>query len=174
MKRDHQTFSQQEREEIMMAIQRGLEAGKGVAITAREWGITQSIFYRWVRERARALNEPLPLAQQHEPESGIVRPRRRFSPLERKQLLAEIRRRLAAGASVATATNELGISTACWYNWTCEEKSQVLPLRPVEIVVPVASPSPSVPTSLSLVAPGGYRVEGLGIESAAALLRALT
>lgn len=173
MKRDHRTFSQQEREEVMKAIQRGLVAGKPVAVTAREWGITQAIYYRWVRELAREQDELPPLAPQREPVPGIARARRRFTPEERTQLLAEIRRRLAAGASVATATHELGLSATCWYNWTCEEKSQAMPFRPVEIVVPVASPSPSAPTSLSLVAPGGYRIEGLGIESAAALLKAL-
>lgn len=173
MKRDHQTFSQQEREEIMTAIQRGLAAGKRVAITARERGITQAIFYRWVREGARERDEAFSLVPKREPVPGTVRSRRRFTPQERKQLLDEVRRRLAAGASVATATQELGLSESCWYNWTCAEKSQSVPLRPVEIIVPVALPSPSAPTSLSLVVPGGYRLEGLSIEAAVALLKAL-
>jgi hypothetical protein len=63
-------------------------------------------------------------------------------------------------------------------------------MRPVEVtaLVPVASqalslvpPRPAVEApavapaqGLALVAPGGYRVEGLSVETAAALLRALS
>jgi hypothetical protein len=49
-------------------------------------------------------------------------------------------------------------------------------MRPVEITALVTTPQlASVPVSgLTLVAPGGYRVEGLSIETAAGLLRALS
>ena len=41
------------------------------------------------------------------------------------------------------------------------------------IAVAPARPAEFLPESLSLVAPGGYRIEGLSVEAAAALLRAL-
>jgi hypothetical protein len=54
-------------------------------------------------------------------------------------------------------------------------------MRPVEVSASLPVPSTALtiftpkpaPETLTLSAPGGYRLEGLGIESAAALLRAL-
>ena len=46
-------FSQEQRAGIMAAVRRGAEIGRPVGATARELGITQATFYRWVREEAR-------------------------------------------------------------------------------------------------------------------------
>ena len=100
---------------------------------------------------------------------------------------AEIQARCESGMDVRRACLAVGISEHRYYKW----RRQLAPpptMRPVEVtaMVPVAptalalapahpsSETPSQVPGLVLVAPGGYRVEGLVVESAAWLLRALS
>ena len=106
---------------------------------------------------------------------------------ERARLVAEIQARCESGMDVRRACLAVGISEHRYYKW----RRQLAPpptMRPVEVtaMVPVAptalalapahpsSETPSQVPGLVLVAPGGYRVEGLVVESAAWLLRALS
>lgn len=56
------------------------------------------------------------------------------------------------------------------------EVTALVPVAPAALALALAPPpseAPAQAAGLVLVAPGGYRVEGLAVESAAALLRAL-
>ena len=108
---------------------------------------------------------------------------RSYSGAEKFALVTEIERRFRAGeGSLQAIASRLGTCEASYHNWTKAGIRPVrpvdeVPLRPVEVtaLVPVTEQEPAAPsrTPLSLVAPGGYRLEGLSVESAAALLRAL-
>lgn len=124
-------------------------------------------------------------------------PVRTYTLEEKTALVTEIDRRYRAGeGALRTIAASLGITDTNYYNWL---KAGIRPvkMRPVEVtaVVPapvvapaVAPPAPapvpasaptttvtvaSVASSLTLVSPGGYRIEGLAVETAAQLLRAL-
>lgn len=170
------TYTSAEREEIVGRIRAGLSEGKRVAASAVELGISEATFYRWVRESARAGAGagPAPVRKRRAP------PGRGYSPEERSRILEAIRRRIRRGQGVLEAAVAEGISDGTYYNWIRAEKDMFEPptMRPVALVpapslaLTVSAPQAS-PPPLTIVAPGGYRVEGLTIESAAALLRAL-
>ena len=86
----------------------------------------------------------------------------------RARVLAYSRRQRAAGYSWARIAHRVGLSVGSLKNW-----SQTPP--PARRLVPVAvTAAPEGPTpALIIVSPGGYRVEGLDLSSATALLRAL-
>lgn len=139
------------------------KTGKALRVIAQELGTTETSYLAWLR----AGIEPVPPPE---------RPRRLAYPLaERQHLLAEVDRFLAQGQTVASACRAAGISDESYRRWKLAEQEPAM--RPVEItaLVPVRSPVVVVPppTPLTLLAPGGYRLEGLSVESAAALLRAL-
>ncbi|MDB5096108.1 MAG: hypothetical protein JWM80_529 [Cyanobacteria bacterium RYN_339] len=115
-----------------------------------------------------------------------------FTHEEKVRLVTEIERRYReGGGSLRAIAASVGATDSNYYNWLRAGIRPVGPLpamRQVEVtaLVPVApaavtvvtvaapAPTPSAPApALNLVAPGGYRLEGLGIESAAALLKAL-
>lgn len=100
-------------------------------------------------------------------------------------LVTEIERRVLAGrGSLRAIAAELGTCDASYNNWIrAGIKAPVPTMRPVEVtaLVPVGPsaltlvpPAKAAPAQLTLVAPGGYRLEGLCVETAAALLRALS
>ena len=89
-----------------------------------------------------------------------------------------------AGGTVVEAAAKLGVSAPTLYEWRkgrtagsakrkkrTERSGVLVPVRvgerPAEAAVAQAGP-------LTVVAPGGFRVEGLSVEAAAALLRKLT
>lgn len=187
-----QTYTQAERERIIARIRAGLERGQRVAVTARELGISQGIFYRWVREQAlrAASKASAPPAVSRPPAADT--PRRILTGARKQKAIAAIRRRVAAGARVADAARAEGVSPWTYYGWLrwagkqrAEEAADETPepaltLRAVAVVpaapamVSLLPPAPDVPgPGLVLVVPGGYRLEGLGVASAAELLKAL-
>jgi hypothetical protein len=92
---------------------------------------------------------------------------------DRAGIVAAIdRRRREEGRSLASLVAEYGISTSSYYLWRREGEadSPGQAFRPVAVtaLVPAARGA-----GLSVVSPGGYRVEGLSVEDAARLLRAL-
>lgn len=125
------------------------------------------------------------------PRAAVTVPHVR-SPEEREQLVAEVDRLRDGGMGVQAACRQAGITDKSYRKWK-EDLAPPPAMRPVEVtaLVPVGptamviapprpAPEPVLPAarpatgdSLVLVAPGGYRLEGLGVETAAALLRAL-
>jgi hypothetical protein len=86
----------------------------------------------------------------------------------RAQVLAYARRERAAGQSWQRIGRAVGVSASALKNWSR------MP-RPARTLVPVRlAAAPTGPAStLVLVSPSGYRVEGLDLATASALLRAL-
>lgn len=118
-----------------------------------------------------------------------------YSSEEKSRLIGEIQRRHRQGnGTYKSISGELGISAKAYYRWlgagikpavisgeVPAARSSVSAMRPVEIkaLVPLGTgslgfvaPNPAH-AELILITPGGYRLEGLVPESAAALLRAL-
>jgi hypothetical protein len=82
-----------------------------------------------------------------------------------------------------SACLSVGISDKSYRKWKEDANSppqmrmvEVTALVPTVATVVALLPPKSAPVDgvLSLLAPGGYRIEGLGIETAARLLRALS
>ncbi len=114
---------------------------------------------------------------------------------ERVRIIAAVRAGLAVGISIRTTAHRLGITQSAFYRWVRLEarsgarvsvvredrarwsQKSVEPVTTVAmravVIVPEAPQPATMPTSLSLVAPSGHRIEGLTVEAAAALLRAL-
>lgn len=160
----HRTYDARERAEIIAAIERGAEQGRSVGATARDFGITGSVYYRWIRERARSeRGSDIAIS------SGgrASQERRRPSADEKGRLVAEIRRRRDAGEPIQSVALAVGLHENTCYRWLRETEAPTF--RPVEVVVA----EPVAQVALSLVAPSGHRVEGLDVETAARLLRAL-
>lgn len=170
MRREQRVYSVEDREAILAAVHAGLKLGKSVKVTSREHGITESTFYRWERERAWESK----LALQPPARPRPAQPSRTYCNREdRERLIPQIRQRLDAGATVKEAARAVGVSAKSWYRWmrmaAAEPESSPTAFRPVELTSELA-----VQTSgLSLLTPGGYRVEGLSVETAIQLLRAL-
>lgn len=76
----------------------------------------------------------------------------------------------AQGSSLRGLAAALGVSHATLYRWVARGKE--IPVRKVEIVQSEPSRREGS-TSLVLVTPQGYRVEGLGVGDVARLLEAL-
>ena len=91
----------------------------------------------------------------------------RYSTEERSRLLDQARQRFQEGASVRVVADELGISYETLRRWR-QASSGIKPVR-----VRRENSSGPTPRSLSLVTGSGVRVEGLSVEEAAQLLRAL-
>ncbi|HUK65022.1 MAG TPA: hypothetical protein VLV15_16920 [Dongiaceae bacterium] len=87
----------------------------------------------------------------------------------RAQVLAYTRRQRGVGRSWTRIAHTVGLSVGSLKNWSRTP-------RPARTLVPVevATPVLEVPVrTLVVVSPGGYRVEGLDLATATALLRAL-
>ncbi len=82
-------------------------------------------------------------------------------------MLAYTRRQRAAGYSWARIARTVGLSVGSLQNWS-RLPAPAQALVPVEVT---AAAGPLAP--LVVVSPGGYRVEGLDLATARALLRAL-
>lgn len=141
------------------------ERGGPLRAIAAELGTTDTSYLNWRRSGI----EPLPESKRHPV-------RRIFSQAEREEFLAEVDRRREQGETVESACRGLGISDKSYRAWRAKAR---LPMRPVELITALVPVQPQaivespVPHALTLIAPGGYRIEGLTTESAAALLRAL-
>ena len=100
--------------------------------------------------------------------TGTVRPR---VPREvREEVCRYAARRREPRAPWAVIARETGVEVRKLQRWQSRARraSAVPVLRPVE-VLPAPEPAPA----LTVVAPSGVRIEGLGLEQAAQLLRLL-
>jgi len=79
-------------------------------------------------------------------------------------------RRRKAGAAWALIARETGLDVRKLQRWNTRARrsSAVAVLRPVEVL-----PAPEPAEALTVIAPSGVRIEGLGLEQAARLLRLL-
>jgi len=89
-------------------------------------------------------------------------------------------RLIEGGEPVAGVAKALGITAPTVKQWASaalgKRKETPVTLVPVEVVEPprkATSKRPSTERRVSVVAPSGYRVDGLSVAEAAALLRAL-
>jgi predicted transcriptional regulator len=101
-------------------------------------------------------------------ELGPMRPGRRLPALLRDRILAVVRARNAAGGSLRQLAENLGLSAETLSRWLAadgaEEPRKGASTRPLPVVV--AAPA----VTLTLVTPGGHRLEGLSVDTAAELL----
>lgn len=143
-------------------------AGEGSLVAiARKLGTSDTNFHNWVRAGIK-------------PAPQRLAPRRTYSPADRERLMSEIERLRSEGQSIDAACRAVGISVKSFRSWRTDATPAPI-MRPVEItaLVPVAPSATPIALAvradpaLTLLAPGGYRLEGLGVETAAALLRAL-
>lgn len=74
----------------------------------------------------------------------------------------------AAGVTVGELAAQLGLASGTVLRWCELKKRPSLALVPVEIVA-----EPNAASSMSIVSPSGFRIEGLSFADAVALLRAL-
>jgi hypothetical protein len=111
-----------------------------------------------IEDEARALREAIRELERPHPTTEIPRELR-------SRVLTFVSRAKTVGWGAATVARAIGVSAGSIKNWRRDEKS--LALVPVRLV-------PAVPGStLRVVGPSGYRVEGLDVSTAALLLRAL-
>lgn len=101
---------------------------------------------------------------------GPKRPGRRIPAALRVRLVALVRERQGAGASLRDLADSLGLSTETLTRWMATRPAALErgAERPLPVVV-TSSPA----AALTLVTPGGFRVEGLSVASVAELLARL-
>ena len=100
--------------------------------------------------------------------TGTVRPR---VPREvRDEVCRYAVRRRKAGAAWVRIARETGLDVRKLQRWNTRARraASVPVLRPVEVL-----PEPEPLVVLTLIAPSGVRIEGLGLEQAAQLVRLL-
>ena len=78
------------------------------------------------------------------------------------------RQERAAGESWGRIARAVGLSAGALKNW-----SRTPPAARTLVPVEVAATATMAPTPIVVVSPGGYRVEGLDLATASALLRVL-
>lgn len=100
---------------------------------------------------------------------GPSRPGRRFPPALRRQVQAAIRGPLASWGDREVA-QQLGIAHETVRRWRRDTLGRGHPLALVPVEVEAR---PAVGSSLRLVTPGGYVVEGLDLDATVALLARL-
>ena len=163
--------------------QRHRHESRSIEYLARQLGISDKTYYNWVRAGVRA-PQSMPVEQ---PASTRLKAARRYDAAQRTNLMEEITRRHDVGQKLSEILRDVDLGRTTYARWL-DEAAPAPTFRAV-IVEPVpcvatsvalvamteAAPAPTPPgPALTLVAPGGYRIEGLAIESAAALLRALS
>lgn len=95
----------------------------------------------------------------------------RYSREFRAEVVTVARKRRAEGLAVARIARELGLGTQTLTRWL--RRSPRPTLRPIRVVAEPPSLVPVATTSLVLVAPGGFRVEGLDTDTVVRVLRSL-
>lgn len=139
--------------------------GRTYASIARQLGVPESNYYAWVR---RGIKAAAPVVKP----ARAGKPRVIYTPDERERLVAEVERLLAVGHIVEAACRAVGIGEKSFRTWRAR-RAAPLPMREVAVTALVPTLPAAPAATMALVAPGGYRVEGLGVEDAARLLRAL-
>lgn len=177
----HQAFGARERAAIIEAIERGAEQGRGVGTAAREHGITESIFYRWIRERARAdfghdkpgqalpaarlaglrgsgaVQSPAPRPEMAAPARySVPRTRTRWNPAAKDAVVAKARRLRERGESWRAIAAQLGTDPENIRRW-CARDAGSSPLLPA-IAEPAPEPEVAVQRlgSVSRAQEGGF------------------
>ena len=168
------TYSAAEKSALVAEVER-LYRGGGRTYTsiAHELGLGDSTYHSWVGQGVKPTAAPV---VETPAVPGV------YTDADRARLVSEVERLRADGQAIEPACRLAGISVKSYRKWRPEGVS-ALAMRPVEVtaLVPIAAsamsfvPSrpPAITPALALVAPGGYRIEGLSIEAAAQLLRAL-
>lgn len=175
-RRGPRSYTPEQRVALVSEIDRRYRAGEGpVRDIAKALGTTDSNYYNWVRAGLLA-RAPEPAVPPPPPPSV------RYDAVRRKEIGEEIERLRAGGLGIDAACKAVGIADTTYRRWRRPERRGGM--RPVEVtaLVPVADVAlalvPPRPTPagevLRLVTPEGYRLEGLTVETAAALLRALS
>lgn len=91
----------------------------------------------------------------------------------RQEAIALAREGMSGGKSLRRVAEELGISPATLTRWL-ERGGAGEPLRPVEVLARCeAEPEHGPVSSLVVVTPSGWRIEGLGLKDVMALLAGL-
>lgn len=93
---------------------------------------------------------------------GRTSGRRRFSEAQRAEAVEYLERRGIEGATVGAIAEELGVGKTTLQRWRSRESGFV---RVAALADPVSE--------VSLVSPGGYRIEGLDLDQAVELLSRL-
>lgn len=171
-------YTLEEKTAIVTKVETLLRAGLNKTAAIEAAGTNSASYANWVRAGIRPTQRPAPVKR---------------SPEEQARLVAAVQAHLTEGLTVSAACREVGIREERFYLWR-KQLAPPPPMRPVQLeagaevtaLVPVLSAAitfaPSPPEAeppappmagLALVAPSGYRIEGLGVETAAALLRAL-
>ena len=159
------TYTLAEKTALVTEIERRFQAGEGsIRAIASQLGTCEASYYNWTKAGIKAASQP-------------VKP---YSSDERELLQAEVDRLLASGMNTTAACEAVGIAPNTLRRWRQDGDGEpefravgvtaLVPSTPGPLVVTAPAQAPAY---LSLVAPGGYRIDGLGIETAAALLRAL-
>lgn len=160
-------YTQDEKVALVSEIDRRLRSTGGSLYTiASDLGTTGTSYVNWLKAGVTPAAAP-PAAH------------RIYSAAEREHFMAEVDRMRGEGQNLIAACRTLAISDKSYRKWKADSAPPAT-MRPVEItaLVPVSSQAvaiirPPDPRTLTLIAPGGYRIEGLSTESAAELLRAL-
>ena len=95
----------------------------------------------------------------------------RYPPNLRHAVVELTRSALTSGSSVRIAAEKVGLPLQTVQRWL--QATVAGGLRPIEVRSEEPVEAINADSGLVLVTPGGYRVEGLEVESVAALLRAL-
>ena len=177
MQRTPKDYGPAERARIMEAVQRGLEQGRRVGVTARECGITEACYYRWVRETARAGRKASP--SDSDRDTGVAGGGRNMALRRRGPLPAGLREQLQSravvlrnedGLAAEAIAERLGVSPQTIGRWLADHAREVGFVQVSVVADDATEPAAATPV---LVAPGGYRVEGLDVAGLAELLRRL-
>ena len=178
------TYTLEEKTLLVTEIARRSRAGEGTLRSiAASLGTTDQNYHNWLKAGIRPVLPPPPPSP------------RTYDPAEREHVVAEVDRLRGESPNLKEACRKVGISDKSYRRWK-EDLAPTPAMRPVEVTAlvpapptamviapPVPAPTPEAPpvttvtvanaTALTLVAPGGYRIEGLAVETAAQLLRAL-
>lgn len=84
-------------------------------------------------------------------------------------MVAWAERAIARGSSVRSTAKALNVDPRALGDWLRDAVSSSVALVPVEIVEPASTTGPTV----SVVSPTGYRIEGLTLDAAVAVLARL-
>ena len=94
----------------------------------------------------------------------------RLPPNLRRQIVATARQARAEGKSMHAIATVVGLSSQSILRWTHPAK---IPSKPRMVPVRLAPARPLSSPTLTLISPSGWKIFGLDVSEAAALLRAL-
>ena len=174
-KHSKKTYTHAEKRALVADIERLYAAGgRTYASIALELGIGATRYHAWLSQGIEAAVAAVPAPTRCAVPTV-------FSASERARLVAEVDGLRARGNTMKGACRAVGISDKSYRKWK-DASAAPLAMRQVEVTalvptwatgLPALPPLAPITPALALLAPGGYRVEGLCVETAAQLLRAL-